>query len=79
MKPQNRTLKHVVVCALVFSTFVCIFSAIGMAIMLVGIYWAFQVFFTVDWWASLLVIFGLLVAYITALSFALELLRGEDA
>lgn len=78
MERKNNTFKHVVACALVFSIFVCIFGAIGAALLIASIYWAFEVFFSVGWWAALLIIFGVLVIYVTALSFALELLRGDN-
>lgn len=78
MNHKNNTFRHVILCALVFVLFACIFSGLGLALLVIGIYWAFQVFFSVGWWASLLIIFGVLVVYVTALSFALELIKGEN-
>jgi hypothetical protein len=56
-----------------------IFAAIAIALMVCGILWAFQLFFSVGWWATLIVFIALLVAYVTALSFGLELLRKDEA
>lgn len=78
MKRKNNTFRHVIACALVFVLFSFIFAGLGMALFVVGIYWAFTVFFSVGWWASLLIIFGVLAIYATALSFALEMIRGEE-
>lgn len=78
MNRKNNTFKHVIVCALVFVLFGLIFAGLGVALLIVGIYWAFTVFFSVGWWASLLIIFGVLAIYATALSFALEMIRGEE-
>jgi hypothetical protein len=78
MQRKNNTLKHFLVCALVFALFLSIFSGLGLLIMVVGIYWAFQLFFSVGWWAALGVVIVLLVVYVTALAFALELIKGEN-
>lgn len=78
MQRKNNTLWRTLGIALAFVAFLMIFGALGVAMLIVGIYWAFQVFFSVGWWASLLIMFGLLAVYVTALSFALELIRGEE-
>lgn len=78
MGRKNNTLIHTIGVILVFSTFMAIFAGIAIALMVVGIFWAFQLFFTVGWWATLLVYIALLAAYATALSFGLELLRKDD-
>lgn len=78
MQSKKHTLWHTMGIVLAFVSFLMIFGALGVAMLIIGIYWAFQVFFTVGWWASLLIMLGLLVVYVTALSFALELIRGEN-
>lgn len=80
MGSKTSTLIHAIGVILVFSTFMAIFAGIAIALMVVGIFWAFQLFFSVGWWATLLVFIALLAAYATALSFGLALLeRKEDA
>lgn len=79
MGSQNSTLIHRIAVILVFSAFMGIFAGIAIMLMFCGILWAFQLFFTVGWWATLLVFIALLVVYITALSFGLELLRKDEA
>ena len=78
MGSRNSTFIHKVGVILVFSAFMAIFAGIAIALMVVGIFWAFQLFFTVGWWATLLVFIALLAAYATALSFGLELLERKD-
>lgn len=80
MGSKSSTLIHAIGVILVFGTFMAIFAGIAIALMVVGIFWAFQLFFTVGWWATLLVFIALLAAYATALSFGLALLeRNEEA
>lgn len=80
MGSKNNTLIHAIGVILVFSTFMAIFAGIAIALMVVGIFWAFQLFFSIGWWATLLVFIALLAAYATALSFGLALLeRKEEA
>ena len=80
MGSKTSTLIHAIGVIIVFSTFMAIFAGIAIALMVVGIFWAFQLFFTVGWWATSLVFIALLAAYATALSFGLALLeRKEDA
>lgn len=78
MQRKNNTIWRIIGMCVAFVAFMGIFGALGVAMLVVGIYWAFQVFFSVGWWASLLIMFGLLAVYVTALSFALELIRGEE-
>ena len=78
MQQKNNTIWRIIGLCVAFVAFMGIFGAIGGAMLIVGIYWAFELFFSVGWWASLIVMLCLLALYATALSFALELLRGEN-
>ena len=78
MNRKNHTIWRTLGIAGAFVAFLCIFGVLGVAMMIVGIYWAFETFFSVGWWCSVLIMLGLLVVYVTALSFALELLRGDN-
>lgn len=79
MKPQNRTLIHALATIVVFGTFLAIFAGVSVALMIVGILWAFQLLFTVGWWATLAAFIVLLVMYVTVLSFGLELMERGNA
>lgn len=78
MQRKKMTIWRIIGIALAFVAFFLVFAAIGVAMLIVGIYWAFQTFFDGNWWLALLIMLGLLAIYATALSFALELLRGEN-
>lgn len=79
MKPQTRTLIHAAATIVVFGTCLAIFAGVSVALMIVGILWAFQLLFTVGWWATLAAFIVLLVMYVTVLSFGLELMERGNA
>lgn len=79
MKPQTRTLIHAAATIVVFSTCLALFAGLAVALMIVGILWAFQLLFTVGWWATLVAFIVLLVMYVTVLSFGLELMERGNA
>lgn len=79
MKPQTRTLIHAAATIIVFSTCLALFAGVSVALMIVGILWAFQLLFTVGWWATLAAFIVLLVMYVTVLSFGLELMERGNA
>lgn len=79
MKAQNETLLHKLATIVVFGTFLALFAGLAVALMIVGILWAFQLLFTVGWWATLAAFIVLLVMYVTVLSFGLELMERGNA
>lgn len=78
MQRKNNTFMRKCGTVIVFAAFMGIFAGIAVLLMFVGIYWAFQLFFSATWWVGLLVFGALLVAYIMALRFGLKLLRKEN-
>lgn len=78
MNQQNNTIIRKIGAIIAFSAFMAIFSGIAIALMVVGMYWAFQLWFSVGWWATTLCWLGLMALYVVALSFGLELLRGNE-
>lgn len=50
MKAQNETLLHKLATIVVFGTCLALFAGLAVALMIVGILWAFQLLFTVGWW-----------------------------
>lgn len=79
MERKNRTLLHAIGVVIVFATMLAIFTGISITLMIVGIYWTFQLFFSVAWWAGIVAYAALLVAYCAALRFGLKLLRKGNA
>lgn len=79
MKPQNRTLLHAAATIIVFGTCLALFTGISIGLMIVGILWAFQLFFSVGWWAGLATFAVMLALYATILSFGLELMERKEA
>jgi hypothetical protein len=62
---------------LIFVFFMAFFGTLALTLVVVGIYWAFQLFFSVGWWAALLVMVGVLAIYAAALSVALEFIERK--
>jgi len=78
MQSKTNTLMHTFGFVLAFTAFMGLFGAISLALMFIGIYWAFQLTFSVGWWAGAVTFITLLAVYITALNFGLGLLRKGD-
>ena len=77
MKRKNSTFIHNLAIVLTFAALLGIFTGISIGLMVVGILLATQAFFSIGWWASLLIMFALTVIYATALSIGIETLRGK--
>lgn len=77
MFPKSKTIMGALAIVLVFVTFLALFSTLALTLVVIGIYWAFQLFFSVGWWAALLVMVGVLAIYAAALSIALEFIERK--
>ena len=77
MNQQSKTLLNAIACIVIFVAFMGIFSALGIVMLVVGIYWAFQLAFTAYWWVSLIVMIGLLAAYVIGLVTALHYIERK--
>lgn len=75
METKSNTLAYTIGFVLAFTAFLGLFGAISLATMFIGIYWAFQLTFTVGWWAGAITYISLLVAYICTMRYGLKLLR----
>lgn len=74
METKNNTFIHAVGFIVACVAFMGLFGAISLAIMFIGIYWAFQLTFTVGWWAGAVTYISLLLAYIFTMRYGLKLL-----
>jgi hypothetical protein len=77
MIPKSKTIIGAFAIVAVFVSFLALFSTLALVLVVVGIYWAFQLFFAVGWWAALLVMIGVLALYALALSLALEFIERK--
>lgn len=78
MNPSYRTIINIAVCVAVFVTFMGIFGALGIALLVIGIFWAFQFAFTSMWWLSLIIMIALLAVYVVGLVMALEFIERKQ-
>lgn len=79
MKRKNNTIIHTIAVAATFVAFLGLFATVSIALTVCGIYWAFQLYFTVGWWAGLLVIIAVLAVYAASLSIALEFIERKTS
>lgn len=79
MNRKNNTLLHTIAIAATFVAFLGLFATISIALTIIGIYWAFQLFFSVGWWAGLLVTLVVLAVYAASLSIALEYIERKTS
>lgn len=77
MNQKNNTVKEKVALAVVFIVSLCVFAVLSISITMVGIYFAYQLFFSVGWWAGLLVIIGVLAIFAASVSVALEVIERK--
>lgn len=77
MNQKSNTVKEKVALAVVFIVSLCVFAVLSISITMVGIYFAYQLFFSVGWWAGLLVIIGVLAIFAASVSVALEVIERK--
>lgn len=77
MNRKYKTIINAISFAAVFVLFLALFSTLALLVSGIGVFYAFQLYFSVGWWASALVIVGVLVIYVTALSIALEYIERK--
>jgi ABC-type transport system involved in cytochrome bd biosynthesis fused ATPase/permease subunit len=78
MNRKYSTLLHIIGITLTFAAFTGLFITLAIVLCIVGIYFALQLFFSCGWWASLLVIGGILAIYAFTLSVALEFIERKS-
>lgn len=77
MNQKSNTVKEKIALAVVFIISLCVFAVVSIAITMVGIYFAYQLFFSVGWWAGVLVIIGVLAIFAASVSVALEVIERK--
>lgn len=77
MIPKSKTIMGALAIVLIFVIFLALFGTLALTLCVLGIYWAFQLFFSTGWWAALLVMVGVLAVYAAALSIALEFIERK--
>lgn len=78
MNLSFRTIINIAVCVAVFVAFMGIFGALGIILLVVGIYWAFQLAFSPLWWVSIIIMLAVLVVYVVALVVSLEFIERKS-
>lgn len=58
-------------------SFLALFSALALTLMVTGIYWAFRVFFDIGWWAALLIMLAVITIYLLALFKAIKMIERK--
>ena len=79
MENKKSTLIEFAATVIIFLALLGLLGALAVAIMVVGIYWAFEIVFSVGWWASLLVMVGVAAVYLVALFGGCKLLKKGNA
>jgi hypothetical protein len=79
MNQKSKTIMNAISVAAVFVLFLALFSTLALLVSGIGVFYAFQLFFSVGWWASALVIVGVLLVYVTALAIALEYIERKTS
>jgi hypothetical protein len=77
MNKQGSTIKQKLALATVFLVSLAVFAVISITITMFGIYMAYQLFFSVGWWAGVLVIIGVLVVFAASVAFVLEYIERK--
>lgn len=74
MGRRNNTLMQSVGAFVIFIATLGMCGALAVALFIVGVYWAFEVVFSVGWWASLLIMLAVAALYLVALFGGIKLL-----
>lgn len=79
MQTKSDTLIHYAATFIIALAFMGMLGALAVGLMVVGIYWAFEIIFSVGWWASLLVMVAVAGLYLAALFGGCKLLNKGKA
>lgn len=79
MQTKTNTFIHYAATFIIIVAFVGVLCALAAAIMMVGIFWAFEILFSIGWWASLLVMLSVAGIYIAALFAGCKLIEKGNS
>lgn len=75
MGSRNNTFMQSIGTFVIFIATLGAIGALAIAMMIVGIYWAFETLFSVGWWCSLVIMLAVAALYLVALFGGIKLLR----
>lgn len=75
MGSRNNTFMQSIGTFVIFIAMLGMVGALAIAMMIVGIYWAFETLFSVGWWCSLVIMLAVAALYLVALFGGIKLLR----
>ena len=79
MNQKYKTITNGLAIVAIFVIFLALFGTLALVLCVFGIALAFNLLFSVGWWACLLTIVGLLAIYVAALVVALEFIERKIA